>query len=220
MAAIRLPGDDQRHLIIGATGSGKTQAAMWHLSHRNFHMMPWIVYNWKRDKSIDSLPGKVDIELSDYPETPGIYVVHPLPVVDDDAVDAQMWEIWRRGNTGVYVDEGYMVPKESPAFRALLTQGRSLHVPMIILSQRPVKMDRFAFSESDFYQIFRLNHRKDQKTVEEFVPVDMTAHPLPRYCSFYYAAGDDRPQTIGPVPDMRTIHSTFARRFARRRQAV
>ena len=44
-----------------------------------------------------------------------------------------MWEIWKRGGIGVYVDEGYMVGNNNPAFRAILTQGRSKEIPAIVL---------------------------------------------------------------------------------------
>lgn len=213
---VRLPGDDQRHSIIGATGSGKTQAALHHLSMRNFHEMPWLAYNFKSDQSIDSIPGALHIGLDEVPDKPGVYVTHPLPS-DEPAVENQMWHIWKRGNTGVYIDEGYMVGRNNQAFRALLTQGRSKRIPMIILSQRPVWMDRFVFSESEFYQIFRLQHRKDRKTVQEFIPESINLEKrLPDYHSYYYDVGANRAHILRPVPQMGHIHSTFRRRLPRR----
>ena len=212
---VRLPNDEQRHAIVGATGSGKTQAALWHLSHRNFHQMPWLIYNFKRDESIDAIPGATPIELDEVPEGPGVYIAHPLPH-EQEQVENQLWNVWYRGETGVYVDEGYMLGNRNDAFRALLTQGRSKRIPMIVLSQRPVQMDRFVFSESDFHQVFRLNDRRDRKIAGEFVPIDLERKLAP-YHSYYYDVGADKSAIMAPVPDIRTIHSTFARRFARRR---
>src|SRR5262249_25496998 len=163
--------------------SGKTQAALWHLSMRDIDRRPWIVYNWKRDMSIDSIPHKRDIELDEIPVKPGVYVSHPHPNQAEE-VEAQMWAIWERGETGVYIDEGYMLGRNSASFRALLTQGRSLHVPMIVLSQRPVWLDLFVFSESDFIQVFHLQHKRDGKNVQEFVPIDPEKR-LPQYYSYY-----------------------------------
>lgn len=217
----QLPNDSQHLFILGATGTGKTQAAQWHLSHRNFHVMPWVVYNFKEDPSIDAIPGSVPIGVNEMPEKPGIYIAHPLPG-EEDEVERQMWEIWKKQNTGVYVDEGYMLGRNNPAFRALATQGRSRHNPLIVLSQRPVFMDRFAVSEASFYQIFRLNHKGDRAVAQEFIPREKINldNRLPKYHSYYYDVGNDAGGPLGPVPAIRTIHSTFARRFEPRGRRV
>ena len=209
----RLPTDQQRLAIVGATGSGKTQAAQWHLSHRNYHLMPWIVYNFKADSSIDSIPFIREIELDQLPTQPGIYVARPLPDADDEAVDAQMMAIWRKGNIGLWVDEGYMIPPRNRAFQMLLTQGRSKNIPMIVLSQRPVWMNRFVFSESEYYQVFRLQHRKDRATMAEIVPADFDS-PLPEYHSWYYDATKNEVSIMRPVPTIDVIHQTFYRRLS------
>jgi hypothetical protein len=216
----RFPTDEQRLAIYGTTGSGKTQAALYHLSRRDFHVMPWVVYNWKGDRSIDDIPGAFDLGLNEIPDRPGVYIVHPLPH-DDELVENQMQAIWERENTGIFVDEGYMIPRNAKWFRALLTQGRSRHVPIITLSQRPVWMDRYVISESDFHQVFRLEHEDDLKTIQKFIrhartangkPVDLEAD-LPDYHSYYYDRGLRRVHTLKPVPDIKQIHATFARRL-------
>ena len=221
---MRLPNDQQRILILGRTGSGKTQAAQWHLSHRRFDLMPWVVYNFKTDESIDSIPRARDLELHEIPTRPGIYITHPTPD-EEYSVERQMWEIWKRGDMGVYVDEGYMVGRNNKAFRALLTQGRSKQIPMIFLTQRPVWLDRFAVSEADFYQVFALNHVKDRKAIAEFLPAGRTNldAKLPAYHSWYYDVADDDVRILKPVPSLETIHATFDRRLAeldRRQRAV
>jgi hypothetical protein len=215
---IRFATDQDRHSIIGTTGSGKTQAALWHLSHRNFHLMPWLIYDYKREQSINAIEGARHIELDEIPDTPGIYIAHPHPD-DTDAVEKQMWAIWNRGNTGVYVDEGYMVGRHNRAFRSLLTQGRSKSIPMIVLSQRPVWMDNFVFSESQFFQVFRLQFRKDVANVESFVPVNLK-NRLPEYHSYYYDVGQDRVNVLKPVPAIEAILGTFERRLRPQRKAV
>ena len=215
---MRLPDDTQRHSILGTTGSGKTQAALWSLSNRNYHQMPWVIYNFKMDESIENIPGKIDIEVDEVPTGAGVYVVHPQPH-ETDEVEAQMWAIWRKGNTGVYIDEGYMVGNNNKAFRALLTQGRSKRIPMIVLSQRPTWMDRFVFSESEFFQVFRLNHRGDIKNAEQFVPADLSTR-LPDYHSVWYDVGKNKVTYLSPVPDIDNILGTFERRLKRQRKVV
>lgn len=206
-----LPDDSKRHAIIGATGSGKTQAALWHLSLRSIDSKPWIIYNFKDETSIDRIPHARSIGVDEIPIKPGVYVVHPKPH-ETDEVEQQMWEIWARQNMGVYVDEGYMVGRDNRAFRALLTQGRSRQIPIIVLSQRPVWMDRFVFSESEFFQVFRLNNKKDVKSVEEFVPANLGKR-LPDFHSYYYDVGSNKVTVLKPVPPIEKIHDTFERRL-------
>lgn len=219
---LRLPDDTQRLSIVGRTGSGKTVAAVFHLSNTDFDSMPWIVYDFKRDPLLRRIAdlgasmeiGASHIGLDEVPRRPGIYFVHPHP---DDIfpVRNQMMRIWEQENTGVFVDEGYMVcgpTNPNPAFRSLLTQGRSKHIPMIILSQRPVWLDRFAFSESDFYQVFSLNHSGDRKKIQEYIPADLS-EPLPPYHSYYHDVGKSETYVMRPVPTDEEILSVFAAKF-------
>lgn len=219
---INLPNDTQRLSIVGATGSGKTQAALWHLSQRDFNIMPWVIYDFKYDESINDIEGTQTLELgAPLPEHPGIYIVHPLPN-QTDAVESQMWEIWARGNIGVYIDEGYMISdgnRVNKAFRAILTQGRSKHIPLIILSQRPVWLDRFVFSETEFFQIYRLQHNKDLKTVNEFIPFDLSQR-LPEYESYYYDVPANKIVVLRPVPDRDTILDTIEAKLSKIRKVV
>jgi hypothetical protein len=215
---MRFPDDTQRIAIIGATGSGKTQSALWHLSNRNFHTMPWVVYNFKRDALIDGIPHARHMGLDEIPDAPGIYVVHPQPHQTAE-VENHLWNIWDSENTGVYVDEGYMMGRNNPAFRAILTQGRAKNVPTMTLTQRPAFLDYFILSESEFFQVFRLQHKKDKVRVEEFSPIDMN-QKLPEYYSHYYDVGANETVVLKPVPRIEEIHATFARRLGGKKQAV
>lgn len=198
---MRLPNEKQRTVIIGRTGSGKTVAGVWHLSQRNWDEMPWIIFDYKGDELIASFdPTEIDID-GKLPTEPGLYVVRPLADVDDEAVEKFLWAIKNRGNIGIYIDEGYMLPNngKSIAMRAIQTQGRSLRIPTIILSQRPVWMDRFIFSEADFYQVFHLNDKRDRRTIGSFMPAEANKN-LPEFHSYYYDVGKDQLVILGPVP--------------------
>jgi len=205
----RLPDDTQRLSVIGATGSGKTQAGLWHLSLRNYDRKPWIIYDFKGDDMIMEIKDMAFTSSLDapIPDRPGIYVVHALPD-EEDIISEHMKRIWAAENTGVYIDEGYMVGNNNNGFRLCLTQGRSKHIPMITLSQRPVWMDRFVFTESEYFQVFRLQNSNDIKKVEEYVPHDLSKR-LPRYHSYYYEAPENRLITLRPVPDREVILDTF-----------
>jgi hypothetical protein len=212
---MRLPNDTQHIAIVGRNGSGKSQAAVWHLANRSWDLQPWVIYDYKRDELIGGIPGaKIWPVESRPPNEPGIFIVQPRP---DDIlpVALQMESIWENENTGVYVDEGYMVcspERPNPAFRALLTQGRSKHCPIIINSQRPVWLDRFVFSEATFFQVFALNDKRDRQTMRAFIPADLETK-LPDYHSYYHDVGMDETIVLKPVPNKSGIYSIFQNRL-------
>lgn len=209
---MNLPNTSNRYVGVGATGSGKTHAALWVLSMMPIDRMPFVVVNYKGDESIDAIPFKQDIGLDEVPVKPGVYVTHPH-VSQGAAVERQLWEIWARGDTGVYTDEGLMMGRYNEAFRALLTQGRSRKIPMITLSQRPKWLDPFVLSEAEFYQVFRLNNKKDVMSVAEFIPETSgdISKRLPEYHSYYYDVKANNLSVVKPVPSIEKIHAHFAR---------
>lgn len=216
---IRFPGDQDRFSIIGATGSGKTYAAMWHLSRRNFDQKPWIIYDYKLEEFIAEVPGTYPLGVKDeIPSRPGIYIVRPN-IGEEPEVEVQMWKIWSHENVGVFIDEGYMLGNNNRGFRMLLTQGRSKHIPMIINCQRPVWLDRFVFSESQFFQVFHLNDKQDRLKVQSFIPADLSTD-LDPYYSYYYDVRDRRLVVLQPMPDKDAILDTFDFKTSKLRRVV
>ena len=214
----RLPSDSQRLAVIGRTGSGKTQAAVWHLSNRRYDLMPWIVFNFKGDQLINDIPGTRDLDLSDsVPSNPGVYVVSVAPD-EKEAADGFLMRCWAHENVGLYIDEGYMLTG-LPGFRRCLTQGRSKHLPMIILSQRPVFMDRFTWTEADFFQVFSLSISDDKKSLAGYIGGNALRR-VPDYHSWWYDVARDRMIGLRPVPDADTILATFRKRLLPVRRAI
>lgn len=214
---VKLPDDTHRIAIVGRTGSGKTQCAVWHLAQRSFDKMPWIIFDFKYDALLGELNAEELSINSNPPKKPGLYIVHPLP--DQEAeVEAFLWKIWERENIGIYIDEGYMIGN-SPAFRAILTQGRSKHLPVIVLSQRPVWMSRFVFSEADFHQLYWLNDVRDRKTVSAFIPAVLDKR-LDKYHSLYYDVGEDALVIMKPVPKREELIQIFDDRLKRKKRII
>ena len=205
-SAARLPTAQNRISIIGRTGSGKTQAGVWHLSQQNFDAQPWILIDFKGDDliaKVGSLEGAEYITVnSPVPTSPGLYILQVRPDQKEE-LNTFLWRVWERENVGIYVDEGYMLDK-SDAFDSILTQGRSKYIPCIVLSQRPVWLSRFVFSESNFFQVFHLNDRRDRQTVGAFVPAKLDAR-LKEYHSYYYDVDRDSLVVFAPVPQQEII---------------
>jgi len=212
----RRPDDSHRVAIIGQNGTGKTVAGVFQLSQRSYNRMPWLVVNYKGDEYLDSIPGIEEISHEGaIPEHPGLYMVRPPPF--DGTLDGLLMRAWKRGNVGIYLDEGYCVGQHSQAFRLVLTQGRSLRVPVIALSQRPVWLSKFVMSEANFFQVFHLNAKDDRKTVAEYLPVDVNyTETLEDYHSLYFDAGKRALVTLGPVPFGQDVLNIFDMRRPRR----
>ncbi|HXE42611.1 MAG TPA: hypothetical protein VN516_06265, partial [Candidatus Baltobacteraceae bacterium] len=142
--------------------------------------IPWVIFDYKKDSTIASLETyPLDFKTME----PGkLYRVAPMP--NDPNVEPILWQLWERGNVGIFIDESYMMPTDG-AINAILTQGRSKSVPVIALTQRPVFVPRFFFTEADFFQTFWLNDARDRKTVTSFQPAE-TEERLPQFHSYYY----------------------------------
>lgn len=208
--APRFPGPNDRTFITGRTGSGKTQAAAWHLSYADFHVKPWVILDWKGDKLLGQIERARVIEPGEIPKHPGIYIARPTP--DDERVEPMLMSIWERENMGLYIDEGYMISQRSAGLRSIVTQGRSKHIPVIVLSQQPVWVSSFAISEADFFQVFNLSNTMHHKVIRQFMPIE-DFQPLEKYHSYYYDVAEDDLRVLAPVEDSELILDRFDRRL-------
>ena len=220
MPQFRLPAVDQRTSIFGRTGTGKTVFGAFILSHAAYTDQPYIMFDYKRDKLLTKIPA-VELDLtSSIPKKAGMYIVHPRPKTDDVAVEAMLWRIWEREDCGVFFDEMYVLPDKG-ALQAILTQGRSKHIPAICLSQRPVWVSRMVVSEADFFAVFRLKHPDDRKTVDGFIGNGVASQVLtmPRYHSIWYDVGEDVTFHMLPAPPEKEILERFHERLKPKRRS-
>lgn len=218
---VRLPGYTDRVAVIGRTGSGKTQFGTWLLGRMPFDRMPYVMLDFKGDDLIGSIDRAREIGLNEVPKQPGLYVVRPM-MNEAEAVENWLWKLYERENVGLYIDEGYAVPKGSDAFTAILTRGRSKRIPCICLTQRPSWISRFVFSEANYYTVFHLNDKRDQQTVQAFLPKDRASidQRLPEYHSYYYDVGRDDAVIMGPVPKADVIVDDINSRLQPKRRKI
>lgn len=197
--SFRFPGGDARTTVIGATGTGKTTCGVWMLAHQRFEKRPWVIVDFKREAIFDviGIPPIRQLSLGTVPRRPGLYLVSPRPD-EDDALEAWLWRIWERENIGLFVDEASLMP-DRDAFRAILQQGRSKRIPLIACTQRPVDVKRGLFSEASFFCVYRMADKRDYKTVQGFIPADLSK-PIPQHHWHWYDVARDRLLHMGPVP--------------------
>jgi hypothetical protein len=200
--AIRLPGPTHKTAIVGRNGSGKTLAAIYHLSRSDFDERPWVILDFKNDEHINAITRAERISFDDVPDEPGIYILKVTPG-NKERVSEWFKRAWEHENIGIVVDEGYRVDQHDEWFNGCLTQGRSKRISMIVLSQRPVWVSRFVFSEADFFQVFDLTHKKDRDIIGEYIRDDERERleiPLEPYTSFWYDVAGKRLDVVGKVP--------------------
>lgn len=231
---LRKPDKTHRICITGRTGSGKSQFAMALLSQAGWDKMPYVFVDYKGEplflEMMEENPGAVRVlRVTDAaPKKPGLYYMHPIPNVDDEAIDAFLWKIYHRGNIGIVVDEGYSLPQtRKNCFDALLTQGRTKLIPIIVLYQRPVWMSRFAVAQADFHAYFEQTDIDDQKAARRFIRpyIDKekgititTLSPLPRFHCLWHDVGEGKTALLAPAPSREAILETFRHKLLPRKE--
>lgn len=207
--AFRIPNESERVTVMGMTGGGKTQGASFVLSRMDTTTRPWVLLDFKREALFDEFE---PFDLPDFrpPRDPGLYRrrVSAYDVLNGD-VDNLLNEIHSEGNCGIFVDEG-MALEQSLAFQTVLTQGRSLQIPMIVCSQRPKKIPIAAFSEANFFMIYNLTHPDDKKLAANYVGQTKPLKRLPRYHFYWYDVVEDKLLICRPVPDRLDIARVIA----------
>ncbi len=160
---------------------------------------------------LNKIPRSTKIKLTDKPpKHAGIYIAHCH--INDPRLENFLVNIWKQNNTHIHVDETYMIDKNSDAFNAILTQGRSKRISMTCLSQRPVQCSRWIVSEATNFSVFHMNDQRDKKIIESFVPVDLD-EVLPEYHSHWYNAKANYYALLRPVPDSASILERFNERL-------
>ncbi len=204
---VQLPDVDNRTLITGATGEGKTQFAVWLLSMRLLYDRCHFVLDFKGEKLFAQLgltPWPITGPL---PDEPGVYWIRILPGQDLE-VSQFFLNCYNKENVLIFTDEAYMLPYQDRWVRACLTQGRSKNIEMITLTQRPVRIDVFFLSEASFIGVFNLRVKDDRKRVSEYMD-GLDIPRLPRFHCLWYDVVNNHSVTFEPVPDTAALVEAF-----------
>lgn len=200
MAEFRLPGASDRTVVIGGTGTGKTVFGAWLLSKQRFDKRPWVCIDFKNEELWDKVgdPPMRPLKLGSLPGKRGLYRMHVLPGQEDE-LEEWLWKVWAKGNIGIFCDEVTLLPQKK-AFKSILRQGRSLLIPVIACTQRPVEVDREVFSESQFKAIFRVDDIRDLKTIQGFTFNAQVDNNLPEHWCHWVDAPRRTNFTLKPCP--------------------
>lgn len=205
-----LPGAEDRTIVLGGTGTGKTIGGSWLLSKQHFHLRPWVALDFKNEILWDMVgdPPMRELKLGAMPAKKGLYRMRVDPGAEDE-LEAWLWDIWRRENVGIFVDEVGLIDRNSDAMKAILRQGRSKRLPVIACTQRPVDICREFYSESQYKMIFRLDDARDYKTVHNFTAGFDVSAPLKPHCSYWIDTKQRAKWTLNPTPPPKEIARTL-----------
>jgi len=117
--------------------------------------------------------------------------------------DEVIYDIWRKGDTIIYVDEATLItPPRSilPELGRALRTGRERNVGVWIGSQRPKDIPSVVFTEAEHFFLFKLQWQSDRDKVASFTSeyverpyMDMLREGRTAKHDFiYYGVDDDR----------------------------
>lgn len=203
MAEFILPGAADRTVVIGMNGTGKTIFGAWLLSKQRFDKRPWVCLDFKNEELWDMVgdPPMRPLRVGQMPGKRGLYRMHVRPDQDDE-LEEWFWKVWRRGNIGIFVDEVSLI-RSKAAFKAIQRQGRSLRIPVISCTQRPVDCDREVFSEAQYRSFFGIEDHRDYQVLRGLFgnrDIRDEATKLKRHWSLWYDTKQRSLSLLKPCP--------------------
>lgn len=217
MGLLLEPG--QRGLLVGKTGSGKSQNAMFQLRHTP--VWPRFILDTKIEDFFFSVPKEGEtlhlannfeelkqMKTVPWDEFPDYTLIRPSAeeVQDFDALNEYTNFLYNNfGECFICVDELGNWHKNNlvgTGLLNLLTRGRSRKKTVLMATQRPAWISRSCLTEAEKFYIHRLTDGRDSATLGEVVPeFEKAGHP-PQYHFWHYDNTTDmeRAELWRPVP--------------------
>lgn len=182
-------GPQDRTLIVGHTGSGKTTLALRLIGgYRSL-----VVIDPKHRVTVPRagiVVGDPRVFAQWWPQRTRRIVYRPDPrLKKHEDVDEVIARVLAYGRTCLYVDEAMEFSTQGgilPAYKRAITQGRELYVPVVSASQRPVGIHNTILTEAEHVFVFRLRSSDDREKMGKFYGDDAGEDVGPPY-SFLYA---------------------------------
>lgn len=203
---IPIPAHGERALVVGRSGSGKTQFSKWML----WHMPGAIIYDTKGESAFDEMGPVVSTTDDAFrvfaeDEEADFVVVRPEPglIAYPMALDEMLLDHYDRGDgVTAYLDEAYQFHKNGrpgPGYLSLLTRGRSRDITTITGSQRPAFLSLFAFTELNHLYAMRLQHDDDRARLANIIAGYDRRPKVPMYHVDYARADTESIRTFPPI---------------------
>ena len=167
---------NERVVVVGATGSGKTFTALW-LLRLFYKRIQILIINTSDDEQIHKLDGihvtkATQLTKYRFPQNPLLIYTPEASENNPVTLDSVLQWVYLRKNTFVYIDEGTNlndgVPRPKEGFLNCYTRGRRRNVGMMFATQRPVNVPLVVFTEAEWVFLHNLRRQKDRVIVADY----------------------------------------------------
>lgn len=185
-------GKNDRAILIGSTGCGKTTLAR-HLIEDP--AKPYsVTYDPKISDNISTWQAhEFHSDMYELQTAKARRLVYRPDIhesADAALQDEFFFWVYENKHRRVYVDEAYaLLGGTRPSFylQAILSRGRERGVSAVISTQRPARIPVLLLSESEHFYVFRLNHPFDRARVYEITGITAQEQfELENYQFIYY----------------------------------
>jgi len=212
----------ERGLLVGKTGSGKTQNGLFQLMHTP--LWPRIILDTKiedhffslpqNDETLELVQGFDDFEKysrqTKRDDMPDFLLVRPtaFEFVNPESLDEYLGIIYARfGSVFTFIDEVGNFHKNGralPHLMNVLCRGRSRGKTTMMATQRPAFISRSCLTESDRFYVHKLTDALDRDRLTDVIPeFNLLPPKIPKYHFWYYEHDMDKAELYKPVPELK-----------------
>lgn len=184
-----VPKGDERGVIVGMSGSGKSYLATELLKH----CVNVVILDPKRMFKFPNLTvaedAKTFVQCLKANRFPLAYRPKPKDLTNVKAYNEVLEAVYNRGNLTLYVDDlvGVMEGTRFPHYLQVIYQmGRAKNIRTLSAIQRPAKIPLFTISEATRLYIFKLNIAADMKRIREMTHGYEPEKQTVKHSFFYY----------------------------------